>query len=578
MTTNNDSHLLLRAFCDELARCGVSGAVTSPGSRSTPLVAALTADGGFPVYSQIDERSAGFFALGLGKATGRPAVLACTSGTAAANYLPAIVEAYEARVPLIVCTADRPPELRGIGAGQAIDQLKIYGDNVLSFTEVGTERMTDQTARWIRSLACRAAWTALGRRRGPVHLNFPFREPLLPGADLPEPTEVERGRSDRRPWTARVESFGDPKLAAEMLAPIVASAPKGVVVAGRVEGALNGPRLTAAAKAFSAASGWPLLADPLSGSRSSDSSIAHYDALLRAAPLALSAQPTAVLRFGDLPTSKPLRTWLEQLEAVQVLIDPEMTWDDASQQVDLVLCAQPAAVLELAAASCLTVSDPGWIAGWQQADAFATEAIDELLGDQLSEPAVARQLGAQLPDDATLVVASSMPIRDVESFFMNRELPIRVLSNRGANGIDGTIATAYGVAAASEGPTVLLIGDVAFAHDIGSLVSARRLAVPLTIVLVDNAGGGIFDFLEVSKHGAFYDQHVLTPTQLNIAAAAETFGLHLLEASTLDEFATALDYGVTTDGTQLIHLRTERADNVALHAAIWKAVAVALAR
>jgi 2-succinyl-5-enolpyruvyl-6-hydroxy-3-cyclohexene-1-carboxylate synthase len=577
MTPTNDSHLLLRAFCDELRRCGISGAVTSPGSRSTPLVAALTADGGFPVYSQIDERSAGFFALGLAKATGRPAVLACTSGTAAANYLPAIVEAYEARVPLIICTADRPPELRGIGAGQAIDQLKLYGDNVLSFTEVAAGSLTDQTARWIRSLACRAVWTALGRRRGPVHLNFPFREPLLPKPELPEPTEIECGRSDERPWTARVESLGDPQIAAEMLRPIVASAPKGIVVAGRAEGALNGPRLTAAAKAFSEATGWPLLADPLSGARCSPQSVAHYDALLRAAPLALSAQPTAVLRFGELPTSKPLRSWLETLDAVQVLIDPEMSWDDASQQVDLVLTAQPAPVLELVAAKC-SPADPAWLAGWQQAETLANDAIDELLGNQLSEPAVARQLGLQLPADASLVVASSMPIREVESFFANRDRPIRVLSNRGANGIDGTIATAYGVAAASDGPTVLLIGDVAFAHDIGSLLSARRLAAPLTIVLVDNEGGGIFDFLEVSEQESFYTQHVLTPTQLDFAAAAKTFGLHLLEPSTLDEFAVALDYGVSSDGTQLIHLRTDRESNVALHAELWKAVAKALAR
>jgi 2-succinyl-5-enolpyruvyl-6-hydroxy-3-cyclohexene-1-carboxylate synthase len=577
MTATNDSHLLLRAFCDELARCGVCGAVTSPGSRSTPLVAALTADGGFPVYSQIDERSAGFFALGLAKATGRPAVLACTSGTAAANYLPAVIEAYEARVPLIVCSSDRPPELRGIGAGQTIDQIKLYGDNVLSFTEVGVDRLTEQSARWIRSLACRATWTSLGQRRGPVHLNFPLREPLLPPTPLPEPTSFELGRSDRRPWTARVDSFGDPLLAAEMLAPIVASAPQGVIVAGRVEGGLNGPRLTAATEAFSAASGWPILADPLSGARSSVHSIAHYDALLRAAPLALSAQPTAVLRFGDMPTSKPLRSWLEQLDAVEVLIDPEMAWQDPSQRTDLVLAAQPAAVLELLAADCAP-ADPAWAAGWQQADAFANEAIDELLGDQVSEPALARQLGAQLPADATLVVASSMPIRDVESFFPNREAPLRVLSNRGANGIDGTIATAYGVAAASEGPTVLLIGDVAFAHDIGSLLNARRLAAPLTIVLVDNDGGGIFDFLDVSEHQSFYEQHVLTPTGLNIEGAAAAFGLHLLAPSSLEEFAAALDYSVNSDGTQLIHLRTDRDANVELHRQLWQAVAVALAR
>ncbi len=577
MTATNDSHLLLRAFCDELARCGISGAVTSPGSRSTPLVAALTADRGFPVYSQIDERAAGFFALGLAKATGRPAVLACTSGTAAANYLPAVIEAYEARVPLIVCTSDRPPELRAIGAGQTIDQVKLYGDSVLSFTEVGVDVLTAETARWIRSLACRAAWTSLGQRRGPVHLNFPFREPLLPAVQLPEPTAFEIGRDERRPWTARAQSFGDPLLAAEMLAPIVAAAPKGVLIAGRLEGDLNGRRLAAAAAAFSAASGWPLIADPLSGARSGEQSVAHYDALLRAEPLALSARPTAVLRIGDMPASKALRSWVADLDAVQVLIDPEMAWQDPAMVSDLVLDAQPAAVLELLAESC-AVGDAGWAAGWQQADAFANEAIDELLGEQLSEPAVARQLGAQLPPETNLVVASSMPIRDVESFFPNRDQPIRVLSNRGANGIDGTIATAYGVAAASEGPTVLLIGDVAFAHDVGSLLTARRLAVPLTIVLIDNQGGGIFDFLEVAEHDRFYEQHVLTPTGLKIEAVAEAFGLHLLEPSTLDEFAAALDYGLTSDGTQLIHLRTDRAENVSLHKQLWNAVAVALAR
>ena len=577
MTTSNDSHLLLRAFCDELARCGISGAVTSPGSRSTPLVAALTADGGFPVFSQIDERSAGFFALGLAKATGRPAVLACTSGTAAANYLPAVIEAYEARVPLIVCTADRPPELRGIGAGQTIDQVKIYGDNVLSFTEVGVDEINRQTARWIRSLACRAAWTSLGQRCGPVHLNFPFREPLISKSPLPEPTAFEIGRDDRRPWTARAESFGDPEAAAAMLAPIVASAPKGVLIAGRVEGGLNGPRLAAAAEAFSAASGWPVLADPLSGARCGEGSVAHYDALLRAAPLALSAQPTAVIRFGDMPTSKSLRSWLDELDAVQVLIDPEMAWQDPAQLVDLVVDAQPAAVLELLAQRS-TVGDQAWADGWKQADAFADEAINEVLGDQLSEPAVARQLGGQLPPDATLVVASSMPVRDVESFFPNRDEPLRVLSNRGANGIDGTIATSYGVASASDGPTVLLIGDVAFAHDIGSLLSARRLATPLTIVLIDNEGGGIFDFLEVSGQESFYEHHVLTPTGLDVAATAGAFGLHLLEAATMDEFSAALDYGLTSDGTQLIHVRTNRDENVELHAELWKSVALALAR
>ncbi len=576
MTPTNDSHLLLRAFCDELARCAVVGAVSSPGSRSTPLVAALTADGSFPVYSQIDERSAGFFALGLAKASGRPAVLACTSGTAAANYLPAVIEAYEARVPLIVCSADRPPELRGVGAGQTIDQIKLYGDNVLAFTEVGVDQLNEASLRWIRSLACRTVWTTLGPRCGPVHLNFPLRDPLMPDEPLPAEQPFEQGRPDRRPWTARVQGFGDPLLAHRIVAPIVDSAPQGLIVAGRVEGGLNGPRLRAAARLFSEVSGWPLLADPLSGARSGPNSIAHYDALLRAEPLARSAQPTAVLRFGDMPTSKPLRIWLEQLDCVHVLIDPESAWQDPSMLTDVAVNAQPAALLELLAAE-RSPADPGWAAGWETADRLADEAIDAVLAERLSEPAIARRLARQLPADASLVVASSMPIRDVESFFVNLQQPSRVIANRGANGIDGTIATAYGVAAQQDGPVALLIGDVAFAHDVGSLLNARRLGAPLTIVLLDNAGGGIFDFLDVSKQQRFYEQHVLTPTGLDIAATALAFGLHLLEATTLDEFDAALAYGLESSGTQLIHVKLDRVANVSLHGELWQAVAAALA-
>ncbi|HEY5142502.1 MAG TPA: 2-succinyl-5-enolpyruvyl-6-hydroxy-3-cyclohexene-1-carboxylic-acid synthase, partial [Solirubrobacteraceae bacterium] len=245
MTATTDMYLLLRALCDELARCGVAAAVTSPGSRSTPLVLSLARDGGFPCHSQIDERSAGFFALGIAKATGRPAVLACTSGTAAANYLPAVIEAHEARVPLIVLTADRPPELRDTGAGQTIDQLKLYGDAVSLFAEVGVDRATPQTLRWIRALACRAVWTAVGERPGPVHLNLPLREPLVLDAPLPADEPGGGGRPDGRPWVARALRADDAAAGAQVLAPVVAAAGRGVVVLGRSEQRTGGPPLGA---------------------------------------------------------------------------------------------------------------------------------------------------------------------------------------------------------------------------------------------------------------------------------------------------------------------------------------------
>src|SRR4051794_8341214 len=311
-----DTPLLLRALADEFARCGIAGAVTSPGSRSTPLVLALARDGRFPCFSQIDERTAGFFALGLAKATGRPAVLACTSGTAAANYLPAVVEAREARVPLVVLTADRPPELRDVGAGQTVDQVKLYGDFAKWFVEVGVHDHEPERERWMRTLACRAVWTAAERRPGPVHLNFPLREPLVPAEPLP-PAEPAGGRPDGRPWVTRVTTAGgvsDGADGAAILAPIAGAAARGIVVAGREERSPRRPSPFAiAVDAFARAAGWPVLADPLSGARRGPHAVAHYDALLRAGAFAQAARPDVVLRVGDLPPGKPLRQWLEGL-------------------------------------------------------------------------------------------------------------------------------------------------------------------------------------------------------------------------------------------------------------------------
>ncbi len=575
MTQPTDTYLLLRALCDELGRCGVAGAVTSPGSRSTPLVLSLVRDGGFPCTSQVDERAAGFFAIGMAKASGRPAVLACTSGTAAANYLPAVIEAREARVPLIVLTADRPPELRDSGAGQTIDQLKLYGDAVKLFAEVGVDCATPETLRWVRGLACRAVWTALDGRPGPVHLNLPLREPLVLEDPLPAEEPGAGGRPDGRPWTVRVPAELDAAAAAGVVAPVIAAAPRGVVVLGRHERGAHGA-LAAAAASFAERTGWPLLADPLSGARCGPHAVAHYDALLRVPAFAAAARPAAVLRVGDLPTSKPLRTWLAGLDAIQVLVDPERAWQDPAVSADLVVTAEPAALLAALAARSAHALDPSWARAWRDADARAAAAIDATLGPDLSEPAVARTLAAALPDDVTLVVASSMPVRELETFAAARAGAPRVLANRGANGIDGTIATAYGVAAVAGGPVVLLLGDVALAHDAGALLTARRTGIPLTIVLVDNGGGGIFDFLPVAREADAFETHVATPTGLDVAGLARAYGLHLLATASVDELRAAVEFGVGSAGTQLVHVRTDRTQNVALHRRVWDAVGSAL--
>jgi len=594
-----DTHQLLRAFVDELARCGMRAACTSPGSRSTPLVLALAHEPRLECYSHIDERCAGFFALGLAKASGAPVAVACTSGTAAAELLPAAIEAHEAGVPLLLFTADRPPELRESGAGQTIDQIKLYGDAAKWFFEVGNHEATPKRLRWMRTLACRAYWRALEGRPGAVHLNFPLREPLV--CDEPLPAE-STGRPDGGPLLTRTPARLCAPADADALAMPVARSRRGVVVAGRHE---RDTPLGEAAAAFCAAAGWPLLADPLSGARRGEAAVAHYDALLRDGSFAAAMTPDLVLRVGDLPTSKPLRAWLAGLRNVpQAALDVEDGWQDPDTALCRCFALEPAAALWRLSDSPPT-ADPDWLAGWRSADERAAEAILGVLAgggaDQgvlggagarvgahgasgLSEPAVAAELGVLLPAEATLFVASSMPVRDVESFWPVRADPPRVLCNRGANGIDGTVSSAFGAAAASEGPVVLLIGDVALAHDIGGLLAHRRLGLDLTIVLLNNEGGGIFDFLPVGRSATahrdgVYTEHIATPTGLDFAQAAGLYGLEHELVDDVFGFRAALERCFENGSDRragIVEVPTERAANVELHRQAWEAVAHAI--
>ena len=557
--TPTDTYLGLRAFADELARCGVQHACTSPGSRSTPLVMSLAREPRLRATSHIDERGGGFFAVGIAKATGRPAVLACTSGTAAANYLPAVIEAYEARVPLLVLTADRPPELRDAGAGQTIDQVKLYGRAAKWFLEVDDAPATEARMRFLRQLACRAVWTAVGDRPGPVHLNFSMREPLVlgPDDDLPKGEPGGGGRPDGRPWVARHTSPPPaPDLRLEGRYP--------VVVAGRME-RVGGPDSGAAVAEFAAQARWPLLADPLSGARRGEAAIAHYDALLRIPNWGASFAPDLVVRAGDLPTSKPLRAWLAALPGTrQVVLDPEAAWQNPdATSVEL----HPAGPQALRAAPL----DGSWLENWRAADATARTAMGQILGGGLSEPAVAVRTAAALGPQDTLFVASSMPVRDLETFAVTGA---RVLANRGANGIDGTASTALGVAAASPGRTVLLTGDVALLHDLGGLLAARRTQTELTIVLINNDGGGIFDFLPVAGETDHFTEHVATPHGTDFAQAAALHGFEHRHANTPAEFDAALAAG----GSAIVEVRSERAANVELHRRVWAAVRQAVER
>ena len=561
--TVTDTYLLLRAFCDELARCGMEHACTAPGSRCTPIVLSLVREQRIRCWSHIDERCAGFFAVGAGKRSGRPVAVTCTSGTAAANLAPAVIEARHARVPLIVLTADRPPELREVGAGQTIDQLKLYGDVVKWFFEVGVDEATPAALRFIRTLACRAYAIAAVGPPGPVHLNFPLREPLVLDRPLPLPDDAT-GRDGERPYVV----VDTPPA----IAPAGDSPPFGRIVI--VAGADRDPGAARQLARFAERNRIPLLADPLSGARRGEAAIAHYDLLLRDREFAGQHQPRFVIRTGDLPTSKPLRAWLAGLQTAQIAFDPDGAWHDP----DAVVGTRVKAPYRAQLGDQEIHTDREWYDSWRAADDAVAGAIERTLGDELSEPVVARALGGWLPPEATLFVASSMPVRDVEEFCAARDRGPLVLSNRGANGIDGTVSSAFGAAAAGEGPVALLIGDVALAHDIGGLLPASRLGLALTIVLLNNDGGGIFHFLPVAAETEAFEQHVATPHGLDFSRAAALYGCRYARPQTPADLRAAVEASIAGDATTIIEVRTDREENLALHRRVAEAALASLPR
>lgn len=562
-------HLLLAAFAQELARCGVEVIATSPGSRNTPLLYALNGQPELRCFPHIDERVAAFFALGAAKATGKPAAVVCTSGTAAANLHPAVLEADQAGVPLLVLTADRPAELREAGAGQTVDQLKLYGSAVRWFFELELPSEIEGAA-FVREIACRACRIATRPKPGPVQINIPLRDPLFYNSPLPKPPG---GRAGGMPHLRYLTPSPQP-LSVPELERALAQSRRPLFVAGRLEGsreqlAEQGAQIAAAAARLGA----PLFADPLSWSRRPPAAVAHYDALLRAEERLADLRPDLVVRIGALPTSKPLRSWLGKLgDAAQIGIHPWGELHDPERNLQLLVEAEPAAVLAAIAGSA---ADPQWLERWLALDRLAAATLDDLVGKRFGELAAIRRLADLVPEEADLVVASSLPIRDLELLWPALERSPRVLANRGANGIDGTVATALGVAAAQQRPTVLLVGDVTLAHDLGGIFSLGRLPVPLAIVAIDNEGGAIFDLLPVSQSppaASFYTSQILTPPGIDHGRLAQAAGIAHLAPTDFAELAQGLRSVLAAQEPTLISLRFARAEGVAVRKGVAAAV------
>jgi 2-succinyl-5-enolpyruvyl-6-hydroxy-3-cyclohexene-1-carboxylate synthase len=545
---------------DEWVRLGLRHVVVAPGSRSTPMALALAeraAAGSLALHVAHDERTAAFLALGVGLATGSPAAVLCTSGTAATHFHAAVVEAHQAGVPLLVLTADRPPELQGVGAPQTIDQHHLYGKAVRWFHDLGVPDAASASS-W-RPIAQEAMVRTQGTNPGPVHLNLPLREPLVAQASTLPPV-VERVPEPAVVLPVELDEM------AERLDDV-----RGVIVAGRGSGD------TSAIGELTAATGWPVLADPRSGAGHLDAAVRAFDVLLRHHEFARDHRPTVVVRLGELPASKVLGQWLAASGAYQVHVTARPVVIDPDGVVADRLVADPSWVCRSLAGLVRGATGTPWTRRWQRAESVAQGVLGELLDDAgaaLTEPATARAVLRGLPDGANLVVASSMPVRDLEWYGGSRS-GVTVHANRGANGIDGTIATATGVALATGAPTAVLLGDVALLHDASSLTALSRRYADVRIVVVDNDGGGIFSFLSQGcelPHERF-EQLFGTPHGTDLLRLAEAHGLPAIDVVTVGDLQAEL----VRPGPRLLRVRSDRSTNVAVHDAIHRAVHDALA-
>jgi 2-succinyl-5-enolpyruvyl-6-hydroxy-3-cyclohexene-1-carboxylate synthase len=576
MDRTNHNTALCSAFAEELARGGLRRAVVSPGSRSTPMAVALWRQPEIEVTVIVDERSAGFFALGAAQASGEPVALLCTSGTALANYHPAVAEADLSNLPLLVLSADRPPELRDIGAGQVIDQIKTFGESVRWFCEVGTHDADDSGLLHMRSVACRALARARGEiRPGPVHLNLPFREPLAPlpvegAVTATDPLALE-GR-EGRPLTAVTRVDLEPTaFVLDEVAGHIGDAIAGVIVAGRQ----LDPELREPLAHLARAAGFPILAEPTSqmrlGPHDKSYVVSTYDTLLRDEHWALGVVPELVLRFGELPTSKPLRQWLATSGANQIVVDPTGGWNEPTNRAAAILRADPTECASGWATRLERSGERPAPQAWLDAEKRALDAIAAGLAEEteITEPALHVALGAAYRDGDLVYTASSMAIRDQEQFLAPGDADVAFLCNRGANGIDGLISSGIGAAHASGRPTTIVTGELGFLHDLGALAALQDVSTPVRIVVIDNNGGAIFHFLpqQTALDDDEFEPLFGTPRAVSVEKAAAMFDIPFRRLESLSELPDAL-----AGGTSLIEVRTDRQTNVAAHRRITERV------
>jgi len=577
--SNRALSIYISGLIDELARVGLNTCVISPGSRSTPLALLMAEHPELKTYVNVDERSAAFFALGAAKVSHLPAVLVCTSGSAAANYLPAVVEAAYSRVPLILLTADRPHELRDVGAPQAINQINMYSNYTRAFFEAAIPEESEEMVLYARNLIRRALAASLRPPAGPVQINIPLREPLIP--DLDDPKLFAYGRSSHpvqiEPGRYTLTDSVYTKLAEDL-----SHFRKGIIVCGaQSDGAFPEASIQLAERLR-----FPILADPLSklrlSGRDTEWLIEGYDAFLKSEKALQVLKPEVILRLGAMPVSKPLLLALKNQwrDARHIVVDGGGEWrDPAGVTTEMLYCDETIFCHEISKRVSEPSTDPLWNHIWKQVNQLTLSVLATVSDyEKMNEGRAIYELNELLPDGSQLFIANSMPIRDVDTFLHHRPKQVDLLCNRGANGIDGTISTALG-ASLNGKPTLLVTGDLAFFHDLNGLAATLLNELSLTVILLNNNGGGIFSFLpqaESESAKKHFERLFLTSLHLPFEYAAKLYGAQYTRAVSWEQYRTEVEKGLRSKGIHIIEVESDRNENVSLHRALWRAVAQAI--